>query len=158
MKITRHEKLAILRTVGIFSETPEDVLEDVVSILEETPVESGRTLFRKGDIGNSMYIIYEGKIRIHDGDHTFAMLENKDIFGELTLFDPEPRSASATAIHDTILFKIEQDNFYKIMSNRIEVVRGILRILCQRLRMQNKHIINLKSQISWLFTKFHEIY
>ena len=119
---------------------------------------AGDTIFYKGNIGNSMYIIYSGEVRIHEDDHTFAILKKGNIFGELSLFDPEPRSATATVLQNCLVFMVTQKDFYEIASKQPAVMKGILTILARRLRSQNRHIINLKGQVSWMFSKFHDIY
>ena len=58
----------------------------------------------------------------------------RDIFGEMAALDTEPRSATVTALEPTSLFRLEQEALYELMADRIEVVRGVIRILCSRLR------------------------
>jgi len=147
-----------LKQTSLFSETPDSVLNEMVNILYVKIYEAGDTVFYKGNIGNSMYIIYRGEIRIHEDDHTFAIFKKGNIFGELSLFDPEPRSATATVLQNCVVFMVSQKDFYDIASKRPEVMKGILTILARRLRSQNKHIINLKEQVSWMFSKFHNIF
>lgn len=81
-----------------------------------------------------MYIIIPGKVRVYDGDKTINVLGEREIFGEQGLLDPEPRSASVTALEETGLFRLDRDAFYELMASDIEVVRGIMHVLCQRLR------------------------
>lgn len=128
------EKVMILKSVNIFSETPEEDLVDVASIVEEVEIKAGEHVFVKGDIGTSMYIIVKGKMRVHDGDKELAILEEKSVFGELAALDPEPRSATITALEDTLLFCVDEGPLYDLMSEHIEVVRGIMRVLCRRMR------------------------
>ena len=128
------EKVLILKSVSIFAETPDDILVEVASVLEEFRVEPGETVIEKGEMGQEMYIIVEGKMRVHDGDKTIAHLTTRDVFGELAALDPEPRSASVTAEEETQLFKLRHDVLYELMTERIDVVRGIIRVLCGRLR------------------------
>lgn len=128
------EKVMIMKTTDIFSETREEHLAEVAAVLEEEHVKSGQTIFDKDDIGRSMYIIAQGRVRVHDGDRTIAILEQRDVFGELAALDPEPRVASVTALEDSHLFRLNQDALYEMMAEHIEVVRGIIRVLCQRLR------------------------
>ena len=128
------EKVIVLKTVTMFAQTPDDILAEVASILEEVEVRAGDTIIEKDDLGKCMYIIFDGQVRVYDGDHTIAHLGERDIFGELAVLDPEPRSASVTAVTDTRLFRLDQEDFYELMSDRIDVVRGIIRVLCQRLR------------------------
>lgn len=131
------EKVIILKSVSIFSRTPEEVLVDVASVLREVDYRAGETLFDKGDIGTSMYFIVNGRLRVHDGDVTVAELGEREIVGELAVLDPQPRSASVTALEDTILLQLDQDALYELMTDRVEVARGIIRVLCHKLRMAN---------------------
>jgi HEAT repeat protein len=128
------EKVLILKTVSIFAETPEEILADVAAILEEVDVKAGETILHKDDVGRCMYIIVAGQVRIHNGDQTIAYFEARDIFGELAVLDAEPRSASVTAEVDTHLFRLDQDALYELMADRFEVARGIIRMLCRRVR------------------------
>jgi CRP-like cAMP-binding protein len=128
------EKVMVLKTVSIFSETPDDVLAEVASLLEEQDVDAGEAVFRKGDLGTAMYVVVEGRVRVHDGERTLRELGERDIFGEMAALDPEPRSASVTALAPTRLFRLDQEDLYELMSDRIEVVRGVIRVLCRRLR------------------------
>ncbi|MGB1205554.1 MAG: Crp/Fnr family transcriptional regulator [Chitinophagales bacterium] len=152
------EKKQVLKQTSLFSETPDSVLDDMVNILHIKTYQAGDSIFYKGNIGNSMYIIYRGEIRIHEDDHTFAILKKGNIFGELSLLDPEPRSATATVLQNCLVFMVAQKDFYEIASKRPEIMKGILTILARRLRSQNKHVVNLKGQVSWMFSKFHDIY
>lgn len=142
------EKVLILKSLSIFEETPEPLLVEVASILEEMEPESGTTLFEKGETGNCLYIIYRGAVRIHSNEHTLAILKEGEFFGELSLLDTESRSASATTVSDSYLLKLDQEPFYELMSNRVEVVEGVLKILCKRLREQNELNAELKAKLN----------
>jgi len=133
-KMLTIEKVIILKSVNIFANSSEEVLAEVAALLEGIEVKAGETIFHKGDPGNSMYIIIQGRVRVYDGDKTINVLGERDIFGELALLDPEPRSASVTAVEETSLFRLDRDAFYELMASDIEVVRGIVHVLCQRLR------------------------
>lgn len=134
------EKLLILKTVGIFMETPDDALAEIAPLLEEITVKAGESIFVKGDPGDSMYMIVDGKVRVHDGEMTLNFLGKRDVFGEMAALDPEPRSASVTAEEDTLLFRLEQEAFYKLMEQRIEVTQGVIRVLCQHLRARMRDL------------------
>jgi ATP:ADP antiporter, AAA family len=128
------EKLMILKTVPIFAEAPDYVLAQVIPILEEQEFEPGQRIFEKGDLGTSMYIIVSGKVRVYVDDRELTVLGERKVFGELALLDPEPRSASVTAIEPALLFRISQAAIYELMANHIEIARGIMRVLCRRIR------------------------
>lgn len=149
-KLFQIEKVLLLKTVSIFKDTSEEILAEIAGVLQEVELSAGETVFHKGDEGDCMYIIFDGKVKVHDGDSVFANFGVRDFFGELSLLDPEPRSASITALEDTFLLQLHQDAFYEIMADRIEVVRGILKILVRRLRDQNNLITGLKGEVKEL--------
>lgn len=146
-KLLAIEKVMALKTTGIFRESPEDLLLEISSILKEMFYQRGDVIVRKGEIGTCMYIIYSGSVKVHDADFTLATLKNGDFFGELSLLDTEPRSASVTAVDDSLLLRIDQQAFYEIMADRMEVIREIMKILCQRLRNQNLEVARLSEKL-----------
>ncbi len=128
------EKVIILKTVGLFAETPDEVLADVAALLEEVRYSTGEEIFKKGDLGNSMYMIVSGKVRVHDNNYTLNKLDERQVFGEMALLDPAPRIATVTALEETHLFRLRQEAFYELLDNRGEVARGIIRVLTGYLR------------------------
>lgn len=147
------EKVMILKDVEIFSTTPEEDLIEVASIVEEVSVEKDTEFIKKDDIGTSMYIIIEGEMKVHDGDKELAVLGNRKVFGELAALDPEPRSASITALKDTHLFRLDQGPLYDLMAEHVEVVRGIMHVLCNRMRNATRDIGQLKKEVGDLKKK-----
>src|SRR5678815_776272 len=135
------EKVLILKSLSIFSDTPEHILADLAPLMEEEEYESGTLVFKEGELGDCMYIIHEGEVKIHKENVTLAILNEKEVFGELALLDPEVRSASATTVTNCILFRIDQEPLYEVIENRPEVARGFIKILCKRLRAQNEKSI-----------------
>lgn len=144
-KLLLFEKVLILKSLAIFSETPETILSELAPLMQEEEVEEGRVLFNEGEIGDCMFIIYKGQVRIHKGSINLAILKEKEVFGELSLLDSETRSASATADTDCFLFKIDQEPFYELIETRPEIAKGFIKILCQRLRAQNEKAVNARS-------------
>jgi CRP-like cAMP-binding protein len=141
------EKILLLKNSDIFKRCSEVDLIDIASICEESHVDKGVTLFKKGDTGNCMYFIYSGQVSIHEGEHQLAVLAENEIFGELSLLDSESRSASATTVTDCILLKIEQEPFYDVIATSTEILKGIMRTLCRRLREQDRVTIEMKKNV-----------
>ncbi|MCX5932412.1 MAG: cyclic nucleotide-binding domain-containing protein [Cyanobacteria bacterium] len=129
-----HDKLQRLQTVGIFAATPVEVLLQLAEAVEEVHLTAGEQLFVKGDLGTSMYVIVSGKVRIHIGDQTVVELGDGEIVGELAALDPEPRSASVSAIDPTTLYRIEQATLQDLMADHPEIVQAVIKELAQRLR------------------------
>ena len=132
------ERVLTLKGVEMFGSTPEEILADIAAILDELHYKPGEVIFEKGQVGDSMYIIIEGKVRVYDGERTIAHLSERDIFGELALLDPEPRFASISAETQTRLFRLDREAFLELMGANIEIVRGVLSVLCKRLRRSGK--------------------
>ena len=98
----------VLRPVGVFSDVPEEVLAELASYLEEIEVAAEERVYEKGVIGRTMYIVADGRVRVHDEDHTFAELGVGELFGKLTTLDPEQHSATVTALDDTRLLGLDR--------------------------------------------------
>lgn len=141
------EKVLLLKSTPIFRETPEPDLIDTATIAEEVQADAGSVIFKKGELGRCMYIIQSGKVNIHDGDHILAVLEENDIFGELSLLDEETRSAGATCAEDCLLLKLDQEPFYEILANNTNVLKGILKTLSKRLRSLDEKNTFLNAQL-----------
>lgn len=142
-KLILIEKVIVLKSLSIFSDTPETILAEIAHLVEEIELPKDAVIFKEGDIGNCMYIIFRGTVRIHKGNQTLATFNEKEFFGELSLLDPETRSASATALTDCFLLKIDEEPIYDLFESRPEVVKGIIKILCQRIRTMNQKLIEM---------------
>ena len=132
--LSTFEKIIILKVVKLFAETSEDALSEIAAVFEEMHFEKGQTIFQKGELGSSMYVIVSGQVRVHDQEQTLTTLGEHDVFGELAVLNSEPRSATVTALKDTHLLRLDQDPFYEIIEDRNEVARSIIQLLVRRLQ------------------------
>ena len=137
-RIPARERVAALKNTALFADTPENVLSSIVPIMHEVSFDEGHEIFAKGALGHSLFILYAGEVGIFNGAQRLATFRKGDFFGELALLDAEPRSASAVAQSAVTALRLDQDDFYDVMEERPEVLRSILRVLCQRLRLQNE--------------------
>ena len=128
------EKAMILKSVDLFASIPSQELIRVAQIAEEEQYETDAPLCKEGDFGDCMYIIANGKVKVHKGDRTLVELEKGAFVGDMALLDQEPRSADLTTSSETTLLKISQDAFYELMSSNFEIMNGILKIISSRLR------------------------
>jgi CRP-like cAMP-binding protein len=128
------ERVLLLKSTEVFSEVPEQGLLELAAVVQEVEARAAERIIEKGEIGSSLYIIVDGKVRVHDADQELRVLGSREIFGELAALDPEPRSASVTALEDTLLFKLDEHVLYEMMAENQALTRGIIRILCRRLR------------------------
>lgn len=128
------EKVLILKSVPIFSSVPEGQLVDLATIAETVEYDSGEIIMNQGDLGTSMYIVVDGRVRIFEGEKELAIGGTRAVFGELAALDPEPRAASVQAIEDCTLLRLDGESLYDLMSGNKEVTRGIVHVLCDYTR------------------------
>ena len=134
---TKHDKMRRLRESSIFATTPDNVLAALADVVEDVQLAPNQKLFAKGDPGTSIYVIVAGLVRVNIGDQTVVELTDGDIIGELAALDPEPRSASVSAIDTTTLYRIEQSILQSLMAEHPEIMHGIIKELAHRLRITN---------------------
>lgn len=128
------DRVLILKTAEIFSEVPDETLSDVAGRTREVRLRKNETLFRKGDPGTTTYIVASGLLRIHVADRTIAQVGERAVVGELAALSSEPRTASVTALHDSLLLTLDQESLFDLMVDQQEIARGIIRVLVSRLR------------------------
>lgn len=131
------DRIERLRGVSIFAATSTEVLAALAEVVEEVRLAPDQQLFAKGDLGSSMYVIVAGLVRVHIGNQTVVELSDGDIVGELAALDPQPRSASVSAIEATTLYRIEESTLQSLMTEHPEIMRGIILELARRLRETN---------------------
>ena len=134
------ERVALLQSIDIFAETPSRILASVARIVEEVELVPGENFIQEGDTDDCLYIVIEGEVRVHHDEHTLLILGPGKTVGELALLDPEPRSASVTAVDNVFLFRIDREPFEEVMADRPEIAQGIIRTLTRRIREQGHTI------------------
>lgn len=142
------EKVLILKTIDTFSQVPDEILAELAQRLEAVQVETDEVIFEKGDFGDSMYIIVDGQVRVHDGMRMLNMLGARDVFGEMAVLDPAPRVASITAAEPTRLLRLNQHLLYELMDDYVEVAQGIIRVLSRHLRHRVADIDRLHTRLN----------
>ena len=137
------------QTDDVLKETPlfEALSEEDASALRagiiNVHLDRGERLFSEGDAGDKLYIILEGKIKLTkaapDGRENLLSVHGPgEMFGELSLFDPIPRTSSATAVTSARLAGLAHDDLRTWLSSRPEVAMHLLQALAQRLRRINE--------------------
>ena len=132
------DRVSILKKVDLFSDIPDLILEEISIKLIEISLKKEEIVFRKGDLGESMYIIIHGSVRVHVGDHVLTRMKKGKVFGEYALFDSETRSASITSEEPTQLFKLKRDDFKDLLASNIDVLKGVLKLVLKRIREMNE--------------------
>jgi CRP-like cAMP-binding protein len=123
----------------------ESTVAAVTSQLPPVDFARGRTVFAEGEAADRLYIIISGKVKIGhrapDGrDHLLAILGPQDMFGELSVFDPGLRTASATTLTEVRAVSLDGDTLREWMVDRPEVAEQLLRVLARRVRRTNSKV------------------
>ena len=134
------ERMRFLRSVPLFAEIPGEDLRMMAEILDTVECAAGDVVFRKGETGEDMYIIVQGKIAIRDGETNIATLGVREFFGELSVIDRDTRSADAVAIEAAELLRLRAADLGELMARRPQIQEQILLVLVRRLRIQNARL------------------
>ena len=129
-RISMFDKVLTLKQVPIFRAIPHQMLVDVASLLTERRALPNERIIEKGEIGDALFVIAEGRVRVHDGERTLREMSHGEAFGELSLLDAEPRSVSVSAVHPSLLLRLAQSDFYALMQEQPAITRAINRVLC----------------------------
>src|SRR6201990_1649141 len=135
--------LTALGKIHLFRGLAPRGLQRIAAIAGEETHQRGALVFREGELGDKLYFILDGKVRISRnvpgmGEEALAVLGPGDVFGEMRLFDEAPRSADA-AVHERCrLLAVSKDRFADLLFLRMDLARDVLwnavRILSKRLR------------------------
>jgi signal transduction histidine kinase len=126
-----------LKKISLFQELPDEVLQQLASEMQEVEAQKDHIIIRKGDDGDSMFLVTRGAVKVHDGDRVLATLIAGEYFGEYALIDSYTRSASVTATQPTLLLQLSKDRFDGIMEQHPALKDIVLKELIQRLRNLN---------------------
>ncbi len=134
--------IALLRSIALFDGLSDDDLQALSESLVRRSIFAGELIFAQGDVGDALYIVESGDVNIHlPGDASrrisLADLARGELFGELTLFDEQPRSASALAATDVVVLELKHAMLETYLASRPRAAMAFLRTMSQRLRETN---------------------
>ena len=139
---------SIISRIPLFEGLSPDEQEELRAMMTQTTLRRGETLFNEGDSGDRLYILLSGKVKLGhasaDGrENLLAVLGPGEIVGELTLFDPGPRSTTATAVAPTELLTLDHNQLMTFVESHPQLAKDMLRALAQRLRRTNTALADL---------------
>lgn len=138
----------LLRAAPLFAGIDDRAWAALSSRVGTVTLPRGAHLFRKGDPGDAVYVVVDGKVKISlaspDGrENVLAILGPGDLLGELSLFDAQPRAATATAVVDCALATLADEDFRGWLGEFPGVASSLLRALAARLRQTNDAMADL---------------
>jgi CRP-like cAMP-binding protein len=138
----------IVRRAPLFTALDDEAAASLRSTMTEVRLGRSAELFAEGDRGDRLYVILEGKIKLGrtsgDGrENLLAILGPGEMFGELSLFDPGPRTATATSVGESRLIGLGHDDLQPFLLRHPEVAQTLLHALARRLRRTNETLADL---------------
>jgi len=138
----------VLAKAGLFQGVAAEAVEALAAGLAISDYGRGETVFSEGEQGDTLYIVMAGKVKIGrratDGrENMLSVMGPSDMFGELSLFDPGPRTATATVVTDATLASLAHTQLRPWINDRPEIAEQLLRVLARRLRRTNDALADL---------------
>jgi CRP/FNR family transcriptional regulator len=138
----------VLAQAPLFAALDADSAATLEATLTTRTLARGHVVFREGDEGDRLFIVLDGKVKIlrvaADGrENLLAVLGAGEMFGELSLFDPGPRTATVTTVTEATLASLDHDDLRPLLSERPGVAVHLLMALAQRLRRTNEAMADL---------------
>lgn len=138
----------VLSASPLFAALDDEGARALRETLVEKHVQKGQTLFEEGESGDRLFVILDGKVKLGhsspDGrESLMAVLGPGEMFGELSLFDPGKRAATATALTDASVLELSNEQLMPWLAGRPEVAAALLQALARRIRRTNEAMADL---------------
>ncbi|WP_437489378.1 HEAT repeat domain-containing protein [Sorangium sp. So ce1014] len=147
---TTIEKVLFLQRVPLFSRVAGD---DLVALARGSLVVSlvrGDVIFRQGEPGGALYSIISGEVSLTLDSREIARLGANDVFGEMSLFDSEPRGSTAVVTEDAELLRVSAEDFHEAVRETAEIADAVIRVLNRRLREADRKLADAHARLSLL--------
>jgi CRP-like cAMP-binding protein len=133
---------------GLFQGVERSAVSALTKQLPLVDFPRGHVIFAEGEPGDRLYIIISGKVKIGRGypdgrENLLTITGPSDMFGELSIFDPGPRTSSATTITEVRAVSMDRDALRAWIADRPEIAEQLLRVLARRLRRTNNNLADL---------------
>jgi CRP-like cAMP-binding protein len=151
MQSQKPEAIASLRAIPMFSGVSDEALESIASLLIERKFPKHKTIVEEGAPGDYMYIIVEGRVKVTklsgDGrEKILELLDVGDFFGEMSLFDDAPRSASVKGLSQVRILALARNDFLRLLSGSPDLALSVIQELTRRLRQVDEQASSLSFQ------------
>jgi CRP/FNR family transcriptional regulator, cyclic AMP receptor protein len=132
--VARDEKLDLLRGIPLFAKLDRHKIARVGELTDQVDVPAGKMLIRQGDTGGDLMVLVSGQVAIERDGVRVATLGGGDFFGEISLIDGRPRTATVTTETPSRLLVVSHREFHALMDQIPEVAAQILEALADRVR------------------------
>lgn len=138
----------VVLSAPLFADMDDEETRALLDSMVPVELSRGDVLFREGEPGDRLYVIAQGKIKLgrrsSDGrENLLSILGPGEMFGELSLFDPGPRTASASSVSDSIVYELRHQALVAWVNAHPKVATHLLGALARRLRRTNETLADL---------------
>ena len=130
-----------LRSVPLFEDLSKAAFKRVVREMDEELYSSGQTIVKQGDPGGRFYLILEGRAKVKVGSKPAAKLGAGSYFGEISLLDKQPRSATVVADSQVRALSITSWNFFSLLQEEWAMTHKVLLGLCRTIRTLDRRTL-----------------
>ncbi len=145
---------AILERHPLLAHLPPERLARLAREGEVETWKGGEDIVSEGSLGDALFLILSGEVAVHKEGKTFATLGAGDVFGEMSMVEPAPRSASVSAMSPTFLFRLPHDSLHRLLIDDPETASALLvqivKTLSERLRRANHMLSSVDKLADWL--------
>jgi CRP-like cAMP-binding protein len=138
--LTSIDRLLFVRRVPIFKELRDDFIVRLASVMHELSYPANHTIFQRGEEGRSLYIVVSGRVKVHIGGTKLAEVDRGKYFGEMAVFDIQPRSATVTTLEPCECLELTQEQLYDAIEETPAIAVNIIRELSRLIRRLNDNI------------------
>jgi CRP-like cAMP-binding protein len=129
------DRALALRSAPLFAALSAEELMPVAGLCTEVRLGADEVLFEAGDLGDAMYVIVEGEVRVVTAKRVITHLGRGECVGEMAALDWEPRSATVIAHTPTLLVRLGRNELMDLVRDHPALVRGLALVLVRRIRM-----------------------
>jgi CRP-like cAMP-binding protein len=133
------ERIQFLQSIALFQGIQDQAwLADLADHLDELEFNAGDTILQTGEVGHLLYLLTRGQVRVSLNNVILAELASGTIFGEMALFDAQPRSASVTAVQPSHCLVLTQHQLYQAIKTNPTIALNLIHLLAGRVRSLNR--------------------
>lgn len=155
MSASSKEIARFLKSVVIFADLETAERTHIAPLLSEVRLQRGQRLFKQGDPGETLYIVHTGTcaitVNLADGQELdIAQFENGDFFGEMSIFENEPRSAGCYARTEAMLYALTERDFHSLMDEHPQLAQKVMfrMLTATAQRLANTNVF-LSDMVQW---------
>ncbi len=128
------DRLNALKTIPLLAGLPHSDLEQLSKKVNEVRHAQGSEIIKEGTSGSSVFLIIEGRCEVRRGNNLIRELKVGEFFGEISILDPAPRTATVRSVENSVLLVLEGYDFRTALKSSMQMSQRLIAVLAERLR------------------------